>query len=215
MDYSQHIAALHHALTHAELSPTERAEVQQHLERLIEAQEAELALKRMERWTADRGGQLVLQDQGYRVILGHAGASADDHHPSPPGRFNQVGIGGPDVEPVSHRVPPHTDNEIVFQEAKAGEDYRLEAYGQSEQGSFAYLQDIIVSGRDPRLASAFAELKASHQCPGFLQALRHGAVRIRYQFVNVLPSGSVRTGLFKVDDRSRLRWNGEGVELLI
>lgn len=215
MDYSQHIAALRQALTRTDLSEAERQEVQQHLGRLIEAQEAELALTRMEQWAADRGGQLVLQDQGYRVLLGHAGATADDHHASPPGRFNQVAIGGPDVEPVSHQVPPHTDNEVIFQETKGGDEYRFDSYGKAEQGSFAYLKDIIVSGRDPRLAFAFAELQASHQCQGFLQALRHGAVTIRYQFVHALPSGNIRTGLFKVDPQARLRWNGGTVELLM
>lgn len=215
MDYSTHIAALQQALQRTDISDTERADITEHLQRLIEAQEAELALERGTQWMADRGGQLVLEDQGYRMVVGMAPTELEHYRPSSPGHFTQVAIGGPDVPPISEDGPRHPHNLVIFQETKGGEDYHFDSYGDSQQGSFAYLTEILLSGRDTRLADAFAALQSTGRHPGFVQALRHGAVQLRYQFVQALPSGDVRVGSFKVDETSRLRWNGGAVELLM
>ena len=215
MDYSTHIAALQQALLRPDISDSERADITNHLQRLIEAQEAELALERGTQWMADRGGQLVLEDQGYQVVVGMAPTELDHYRPSSPGHFTQVAIGGPDVPPISDNCPSQDHNVVVFQETKGGEDYRFDSYGDAQQGSFAYLKEILLSGRDARLADAFATLQHTGRCPGFVQALRHGAVQLHYQFVQALPSGDVRVGSFKVDETARLRWNGGTVELLM
>ncbi|MDO5067065.1 MAG: hypothetical protein Q4D96_07295 [Propionibacteriaceae bacterium] len=214
-DYREHIAALQQALARPDITDAERAEIHHHLQRLIEAQEAEDALERMTLWVADRTGQLVLEDQGFQVVLGMASATPEEHHAAALGHFTQVAIGGPDVTPISENCPRHEHNVVVFQENKAGEEYRLETYEGAQQGSFAYIKNILLSGRDPRLAAAFDALRSTGQYPGFIQALRHGAVQIQYHFVQAVPDGTVRVGTFNVDDNARLRWNGGTVELLM
>lgn len=215
MDHSEHILGLQQALADPGLTDTERAEIEDHLQHLIEAQHVEQSYQRAKQWAADRDGQVVLAAQGYHVLVGHVPESLAEYRPSPPGHFNQVAIGGPDVTPPSGRGPHPNQYEVTFQETKGGEEYVFDAYEGAKQGSFPYLKSILLSGRDPRLATAFAALRDSGEHPGFVQALRHGAVRIRYQFVQALPSGTVHTDEFQVNKNARLRWNGEAVELLM
>ena len=200
--------ALDKQLDTANLTDAEYKAFEHHQKLLEDAGEAELKLQKASEWAGDRGGHLTLEDQGRRVILGETGGFPGSHASPGSGTLDQVGISGPDIEPPTKQASRPERYEIAFDENKGGNSPKLGSRGGAQQGTLPYLQDLLSSKGDPRLAERLTSLRDAGEHPGFFEALRRGEVVVRYQFVNARPDGTLRAGEFNLGAEVRLRWDG-------
>ncbi|MDO5066532.1 MAG: hypothetical protein Q4D96_04545 [Propionibacteriaceae bacterium] len=194
--------------TATDLTDAEYKALEHHQKLLKKAGDAELELRKASEWAGDRGGHLTLEDQGRRVILGETGGSPGGHSSPGSGTLDQVGIGGPDIDPPTRGGPRSERYEIVFDENKGGASPKMGSRQGAQQGTLPYLRDLLSSSGDSRLARRLAVLRDAGEFPGFFEALRRGEVVVRYQFVNSRPDGTLRAGEFNLGSEVRLRWDG-------
>lgn len=196
------------------LTAAQRAEIEQHRRLLEDAHKAELDLQHGSEWAGDRGGHLVLEDQGHQVILGGTGSSPGAHSSPGAGAFDQVGISGPGIEVPGGKRAGGDRYVMTFQENKGGNSPQLGSRNSAQQGTLSYLQDLVANNSDPRLGDTLRQLRDQGRHPGFFDALARGEVVVRYQYTNARTNGTLRAGLFNLGAEVRIRWDGTTLELL-